>query len=462
MVKEHSQSVVAVMGVLDLVVTAGAWVVCYVVRFHSGWFAFKEPTPPPLSRLADVIVISLLLTILVFARLRMYVPRRTQSLRSEMLDIVRACVVAWAILLVISYFLHSTFISRKLLGMLLIVWPVMLIAYRGTARMVLRALRRRGRNIRRAAIVGAGRAGQKLLQELRHMPWTGYEVLYFVSDHRTGQQLLGVPVRGPIEQVDAIVSRNPVDAVFVALPDRQHAMLRDVIDKLSAVLVDVNIVPDLLSHHLLRHEIQTVGSLPVINLTHSPQSGWNAATKRIFDILGSLVALILLSPLMLMVAAAVKLSSRGPVLYRQRRASLGGREFDIIKFRTMYDGRGPAKNWAPDEQSITPLGRVLRKLSLDELPQLLNVLKGDMSLVGPRPERPEFIRRFRRSVPRYMLRHHVKAGMTGWAQVNGFRGRTSLRKRIQYDLDYINNWSLGFDIRILVLTVFRGFLNPQP
>ncbi|MFW6066483.1 MAG: undecaprenyl-phosphate glucose phosphotransferase [Planctomycetota bacterium] len=461
MVKEHSQSVVAVMGVLDLVVTVGAWVVCYAVRFHSGWFAYKEPTPPPLSDLADVIVISLLLMILVFARLRMYMPRRAQSLGREMLDIVRACFVTWTILLVISYFLHSTFISRKLLGMLLFVWPVMLMGYRGTVRMVLRSLRRRGRNIRRVAIVGIGRTAQKLLHELRRMPWTGYDVLYFVSDQRIGGRLMGVPVRGPIDEVEKIVSRSSIDAVFVALPERRRAKLREVIEKLSAVLVDVNVVPDLLSHHLLRREIQTLGWLPVINLTHSPQSGWNAASKRIFDIFGALAALAVFSPVMLAAAVAVKLTSRGSVFYRQRRASLGGREFDIVKFRTMFDGHGGADTWQTDAGRVTPAGRVLRKLSLDELPQLLNVLRGEMSLVGPRPERPEFIRRFQRSVPRYMLRHHVKAGITGWAQVNGFRGQTSLRKRIQYDLDYINNWSLGFDIRILLMTVFRGFLNPQ-
>jgi Undecaprenyl-phosphate glucose phosphotransferase len=462
MVKEHSQVVVALMGFFDLAVTFAAWVLCYAVRFHTGWFVYKEPTPPPLWYIADVIVISLLLTLLVFARLRMYLPRRTQSLSREAVDIVRACLVAWAVLLVISYFLHSTFVSRELLGMFLVVWPAMLIAYRGTARLVLRLLRRRGRNVRRVAIVGAGRLGQKLLENLRRLPWTGYEVAYFVADARVGRRLRGVRVRGPVERVDEILSADPVDAVFVALTERRHGQLAEVVDKLSGLLVDVNVVPDLLSYHFLRHRIDAVGSLPVVHLTHSPQSGWSAAVKRILDVVGSLAALVVLAPVMLAVAAAVKLSGRGPVLYTQQRASLGGRPFRIVKFRTMVPVAGEAGGeWSGGEARVTRVGQVLRKLSLDELPQLLNVLVGDMSLVGPRPERPEFIRRFRRSVPRYMLRHHVKAGMTGWAQVNGYRGRSSLRKRIQYDLDYISNWSLGFDLRILLRTVFRGFINPR-
>jgi exopolysaccharide biosynthesis polyprenyl glycosylphosphotransferase len=228
--------------------------------------------------------------------------------------------------------------------------------------------------------------------------------------------------------------------------------------------VDINIVPDLPSFQFLRHRVGQLGSLPVVNVTHSRQSGWNAASKRIFDLAFSLTALVAVSWLMAIIAILVKLTSRGPVFYRQRRASLGGREFHIIKFRSMFVGSDGADNgWstARHDPRVTPMGRVLRKLNLDELPQLFNVAMGDMSIVGPRPELPEFTQRFNKQVKRYTLRHHVKSGMTGWAQVNGFRGRTSLRKRIQYDLDYINRWSLGFDVWIIILTLFRGFINPE-
>ncbi len=465
MVKEHAQVVLLVMFILDLAVTAAVWTGCYYVRFHSGWLSVEGPAPS-LREIADVLVITLLLAALFFGRMGMYRPRRTQSLAGEFFDIVRACLAVWVAEVLVSHFLHTPRVSIKLQVLFLACWPTALIAYRGTVRLILRSLRRRGRNLRTVVIVGAGRLGQKLLDAMRHQAWTGYDVLYFVEDRRIGSEFLGVPVFGPIGEVDRIISEHPVDAAFVALGEDRSKAVADVLDRLATSLVDVNVVPDLLGYHFLRHEVRQIGRLPIVNLTHSPQSGWSAIVKRVFDVAGSLVALIVFSPLLLVIAAVIKLTSSGPVFYRQRRASLGGKEFDIIKFRSMVPGAAgdaaDAHEWStsPCDPRITPVGRILRKLSLDELPQLFNVLKGDMSLVGPRPEQPRFIERFSRQVHRYVLRQHVKAGITGWAQVNGFRGRTDLRKRIQYDLDYINRWSLGFDLWILVRTVSRGFLHP--
>jgi len=463
-VKEHTQIVVVLMGILDLAVTAAAWPVCYYLRFKTGWFSLSGPYPE-LGELKYVIAVCLLLTMLIFGRLGMYAPRRRRTVGSEFLDIIRSCVLVWAVLLAIIYFLRGRqIISRKLLGMYLVAWPTMLIAHRGLARCVLRFLRRHGRNLRSAAIIGSGRLGQKLLHTLRRQPWTGYDVRYFVEDRRVGGELLGIPVHGPVGEVDRIIGRWPVDAVFVALPKARTEQLTHVLNSLSAELVDINVVPDLLSYHFLSHRVQQLGALPLVNLTYSPQSGWNAAAKRIFDVVVSIIALIVLSPLLLFIAAAIKLTSRGAPFYRQQRASVGGKEFRIIKFRSMVPNAEAEDGavWASkNDPRATPVGRILRKLSLDELPQLINVLVGDMSLVGPRPERPELIKRFSKQIPGYMLRHHVKAGLTGWAQVNGFRGRTSLHKRIQYDLDYITRWSFGLDLWILVLTIFRGFINTQ-
>lgn len=450
------------MSVLDLAVTASAWLVCYYVRFYGGLLGLRDGDIPPLVDIIDVLFITLLLTVLVFGRLGMYKPRRMQSIGLELFDIVRACLIVWAIEISLSLFLHSSIVSRKLQGLFLVVWPIMLMSYRATMRLVLRALRRRGLNLRTVAVVGAGRLGQKLVHAIRSQPWTGYEVLYFIEDHRVGGQMLGLPIRGPVADIEQVLAEHPVDSVMIALPQERSSQLADVLNRLSTSVIDINIVPDLLSHQFLRHRVHQIGMLSIVNLTHSPQSGWPAVNKRAIDIVLSCLALVFLSPLMLAIALAVKLSSKGPVFYLQRRASLGGEEFDIIKFRSMVadaEGqRGPV--WAtPNDPRATGVGKWLRRFSLDELPQLLNVLRGDMSLVGPRPERPELIERFSRQVPRYMLRHHVKAGITGWAQVNGFRGMTSLRKRIQYDLDYINRWSPGFDLYILAMTVLRGFIS---
>ncbi len=461
MLKEHSQVFVALMGVLDLAVTCAAWLVCYFVRFHSGWMPYSGPRPG-LADVGDVIVITLLLVLLVFGRLGLYRPRRLMSPAVELFDVLRACLAVWIIEVVVGHFLHSAPMSRKMQGMFLVVWPLMLIAYRGTARLALRRARRRGRNLRSCAIVGTGRLGQTLCHTLRAQRWTGYEIAYFVDDRRAGEELLGVPVRGPIRGVDALVAEHPVDAVFVALGRGRSGDLEAALDGLSGEVVDVNVVPDLLSFQFLRHDAGQVGTLPVVSLTHSPQTGWNAAMKRGFDVIVSAALIVLLTPLMAAIAVAIRLTSRGPVFYCQKRASLGGRRFVIVKFRSMVeraeDENGAVWGDGPDDPRATPLGRVLRQLGLDELPQLFNVLVGQMSLVGPRPERPEFIERFSRQVPRYMLRHHVKAGITGWAQVNGYRGRTDLRKRIQYDLYYISRWSFAFDLYILLLTFIRCFV----
>ena len=217
----------------------------------------------------------------------------------------------------------------------------------------------------------------------------------------------------------------------------------------------------LLSFHFLRHDVTQLDNLPIISLTHSPQHGWNSTLKAAFDLVVSSIALMVVAAPMFLIALAIKLTSRGPVFYRQKRTSLGGKEFKIIKFRTMIHNAEAQTGaiWAlARDPRVTLLGGILRRTGLDELPQLLNILTGTMSLIGPRPERPEFIERFGEQVPRYMLRNQVKAGLTGWAQVHGLRGRTSLRKRLQYDLHYVTNWTFGLDLRILLMTAFRGFV----
>lgn len=464
MVKEHNQLFMYLMTVLDLAVTASAWLISFYLRFHTNLFRHEAKVRDPAVYISQVTVVSLLLTLLVFSKMGMYRPRRIQSLAAEVWDIIKACAAVGLLEVAASYYLYEPRLSVLMQTQFLVLWPLLLIGYRLPLRLWLRSMRKRGANLRRVAIVGAGRLGQKLLQTLRRQKWTGYHISYFVEDQHVGKQFLDLPVYGPISQVDEVVAQHPVDAVFVALPASRSDELADVLGKLSGEVVDINVVPDLLSYPFLHHQVQQVGQLAVVNLTDSPQGGLAGLGKRMIDIVLSVVGLVALSPFLLLLAAGVKLTSRGPVFYVQRRASLGGREFPILKFRSMVvDAEVNGAAWGAEHQDprVTTLGRIMRKLSLDELPQLLNILKGDMSLVGPRPERPEFIRRFSRQVPRYMLRHHVKAGLTGWAQIHGFRGRTSLRKRIQYDLDYINRWSLGLDLWIILLTLFRGFYNPK-
>jgi Undecaprenyl-phosphate glucose phosphotransferase len=323
---------------------------------------------------------------------------------------------------------------------------------------LLQSLRSRGYNQRSAAVVGCGRTAQQLLHALHRNSWTGIRVEYFVDDREPGQsqQVRGLPVRGGLNDLERILDEWPVDSVFIALPARQSHRTNLVLDQLSRSMADVRIVPEVNPFWAMRPAVSRFDGLPILSVRQTPLYGSNVLVKRSFDLAVGTLCLLIAAVPMALIAIAVKLSSPGPVFYRQRRMGLDGREFDMLKFRTMRadaeQETGPV--WAQaDDPRRTPLGAFLRRTSLDELPQLFNVLAGDMSLVGPRPERPEFIAEFKEQVPRYMLRHKMKAGMTGYAQVRGLRGNTSLKKRIQHDVHYINHWSLGMDVRILLRTV---------
>ena len=270
---------------------------------------------------------------------------------------------------------------------------------------------------------------------------------------------------GPYTAIGDMLASRPVDIVFVALPARDSAGTEEVLGELANTHVDVRIVPDMLSFQFLKHDLSQLDNLPIVTLTHTPLRGWNGALKRGLDLAGSALGLVVLSLPLLLIALVVRLASGSPVFYRQMRTSLSGKPFVMIKFRTMTVGAETATGpvWVTeDNPCITcAFGRFLRRTGLDELPQLVNVLLGDMSLVGPRPERPEFVERFRKQVPRYMLRYHAKGGLTGWAQVHGLRGRTSIRKRLQYDTHYLCHWSFGLDLWILFITLLRLFVPPR-
>jgi Undecaprenyl-phosphate glucose phosphotransferase len=299
------------------------------------------------------------------------------------------------------------------------------------------------------------------VDKLVEHPEAGLRVVGMVDDDegklRTSYR--GAPVLGSTAQAARLSEEYRVDTVFLALPLEAHRTMLAVLKDVARTVPDVRVVPDLLQYSTFRAGVEDFDGLPVVHLTSVPLSGWMSLVKRSLDIGISAVALLLLSPLFAAIAIAIRLEDRGAVFYRQWRMGLDGRPFHILKFRSMVlgaeDESGPT--WAsPDDPRRTRRGRFLRRWSLDELPQLINVLRGDMSLVGPRPERPEFVREFKEKFPQYMLRHRVRAGMTGWAQVHGWRGNTSVTKRIEYDLYYIENWSLSLDIKILWMTLRHG------
>jgi putative colanic acid biosysnthesis UDP-glucose lipid carrier transferase len=335
-------------------------------------------------------------------------------------------------------------------------------AMRLTLRLTLRFLRRRGYNLRHICIVGAGDLGREVVLRLRRAPWSGLHLRGFYDDapELAGTSVDGVPVLGTIDGLRGDLDRGKIDQVWIALPLRDEERIRRLVTDLRAYPVQVRYVPDIFGFELLRHSFSEVAGMPVIGLTDTPMEGVQRMFKAIEDYTLGGIALLLLSPLLLAISVGIMLTAPGPVFYRQQRVTWIGRHFTMLKFRSMQVGAEQASGpvWAQEgDPRTTRFGALLRRFSLDELPQLFNVLRGEMSLVGPRPERPEFVARFRQEIPGYMQKHMVKAGITGWAQVNDLRGSSDLAKRIQYDLYYIDNWSLWFDLRILALTVWHVF-----
>jgi putative colanic acid biosynthesis UDP-glucose lipid carrier transferase len=397
----------------------------------------------------------------LFPLLRLYAPQRGASLFEE------AGRLANAWLLIAAAWFGYLFLSKsgvefsRAWSLYWIAFGAAIhIAFHAAIRLVLRELRRRGYNQRHIVVIGAGRLGKDIARRLAATPWGGLSVRAFYDDDPAlaGAQVEGIAVRGTVDAVARDLDAGNVDQVWIALPLRADTRIRELLLHLRRHTVEVRLVPDIFNFALLNHSMTEVAGLPVINLAESPLSGVNRAIKGAEDFLLSLLLLVIASPLLLLIALGVKLSSPGPVIYAQQRVTWNGRHFMMRKFRTMpvdaEAATGPV--WSsPGELRATPFGAFLRRSSLDELPQLLNVLQGDMSLVGPRPERPEFVEQFRRQIPGYMQKHLVKAGITGWAQVNDLRGDTDLTRRIEYDLYYIDNWSLMFDLRILCLTLWH-------
>ncbi len=407
------------------------------------------------------VVIGALGVAIVLPLFRLYEPQRGSGVADEMRRLTFAWLVVAALVggAIFATKVGETY-SRVWVGAWLAGGFVATALLRLSLRWTLRSLRLRGLNQRHIVIVGAGTLGRTVAARLAQAPWAGLRIVRFYDDDRAviGTSVAGVTVADTDRELLDDVAMRGIDQVWLALPLRADARIRQILTLLRDHPVEVRFVPDIYSFHLLNHSITEVAGMPVISLTETPMSGTNRVVKAAEDYVLATALLVVTAPLMALLALGVKLSSPGPVLYRQERVTWNGERFSMLKFRTMpvaAEARsGPV--WARHgEDRATPFGRLLRRTSLDELPQLFNVVRGEMSLVGPRPERPEFVEQFRAQIPGYMQKHLVKAGITGWAQVNDLRGDSDLGQRIQYDLYYIDNWSLWFDLRILVLTLWH-------
>jgi len=455
MYRRHGDKLSLVFLACDLAVTSIAWLGAYFLRF--AFWSSPEGIPNFPLVLAGLPLV--LLSAAVSYRLcGLYQIHRLRRLPGELGVVCKAGGLLFLLAITVAFYRRDLYESRLALGLFLVLDVAALTATRRILWQVIKHLRGRGLNYGRALIVGSGRTGQRVAKTIRSNAWTGLEAVGFADDPGSARPT-DLPWLGRLDELGSIVVRHDVDHVFVALPASRYGELPAVYRALSDVLVEVQLVPDVPNLAGMRLGVLEIDGVAFLSLRENPHCGWARLAKRTMDLVLGTAALMVLGPVMGALAVAIKLTSRGPVLYRQVRTGLGGHPFRMLKFRSMaVDAErltGPV--WATrGDRRCTRLGRFMRRWSLDELPQLFNVLAGDMSLVGPRPERGVFVDQFRRQIPGYAQRHQVKAGITGWAQVNGWRGNTSLRHRLRCDLYYIANWSLGLDVQILCMTLWHG------
>jgi Undecaprenyl-phosphate glucose phosphotransferase len=445
----------------DLGLITLAWFLAYHLRLTSGLIPVWKGVPP-LGEYVFPLLYLVPIWGVVGVSLGLYSPKRTFGLRDEVWPLTKAASLTVICFAAASYVLKEVDISRLVLG---IFWGAAIalpLVGRTIIPYTLERVWRNGTYLRRALVVGDEELAHQVIKTIQQHPEAGLAVVGALADSplHVGMRVDGVPVIGTFAEVAPLLLREHIDQLIIAPPFRAYEAIEGILTQVENEPVEVMLVPDVSRFVSLRCGVEDLAGIPALTLQGGPLYGWNAVSKRGFDLGVSVCALILLAPLMLVIAALIRWTSSGPILYRQRRMGLDCRAFTLLKFRSMrVDAElSGVPIWSKkNDERCTSIGVWLRRLNLDELPQLINVVKGEMSLVGPRPERPEFIARFRKGIPRYMLRHKIQAGMTGWAQIHGYRGDTSIEERLRYDLEYIQRWSLLFDLKIMLLTLVRGF-----
>lgn len=456
--------------VLDGLVVAVSFLLAWSIKFLT---PLAESTPGVTALSAETYFRTLYFIVpgylILYGIYNLYSSKRSSRIRVEVAGIFKANTVGIG-LVMISFFMLSTSVdgvvdfSRTLILLFYVLNMILTFLYRMLVRKFLYFIRRKGNNLKHVILVGYSRAAEAYLDRIASNPQWGYVVHGILDDHvPRGTLYRGVKVLGSLGNLEYILPENKMDEIAITLSLEDYDSLEHIVDLCERAGVHTKFIPDYGSLFPSRPYTEDLMGLPVINIRYVPLSNtWNALMKRLVDIFGSIFCIILFSPVMLFAAIGTRVTSKGPIIYKQTRIGLHSKPFTMYKFRTMrvQSAEEEKKGWTiPGDDRVTKFGSFLRRTSIDEMPQFFNVLAGKMSLVGPRPERPQFVDKFREEIPRYMVKHQVRPGITGWAQINGYRGDTSIRKRIEHDIYYIENWSLGFDFRILFLTVFKGFIN---
>lgn len=432
---------------MDAGIIGATYFFSWYLRFKSGLFVQDAGVLPEKTYFSALFLI-IPGYLLLYSIFQLYMPRRVKSYRKELMDIIRANGIGFMIFILVLYFIKQEHFSRQMLCIFFFINISLEFASRYLIRTILWKMRKQGLNQKHILMIGESQMAEQYMDRLRENPKWGYQVFAHLKDE---------------EKLERILEGNELDEVVIALRAEDYGKLERIVDVCEKAGVHTKMIPDFGNVISTRPYIEDVQGIPVIHVRRVPLNIMrNRAAKRAVDLIGATVAIILFSPVMLLTVLVVALTEEASVIYRQERVGLHNQVFYMYKFRSMImqDEEKEKAEWSTrNDPRITPVGKLIRRTSIDELPQLFNVLKGEMSLVGPRPERPQFVQKFRDEIPRYMVKHQVRPGMTGWAQINGYRGDTSIEKRIEYDLYYIENWTMVFDMKILILTIFKGFFD---
>ncbi len=460
MIKENQRLLNWLLKLADVSIAILVMPVAYYIRFD---LLFGRPGIGP-GYYMQLLVVILPLYLLLYYQFNLYDPFRYKSLLSEVRRVVQANAVGLVLIFVLNFFLREVDVSRLTIVIFSALNTTLTSLIRVSLRKTLRVLREKGYNIKHLLLVGWNESTGDFFDRITSNKQFGYQIEGYLSDKVRQVGNRSILYKGTISHLAGLLDQEKIDEVIISLDYDEFPLLAEIIEVCENEGVKSNLLPFYTKYLPSKPYIDDIDGLPLINIRHIPLDNFlYSFLKRAFDIVASALGLVVLSPLLLVTAAGVRLTSPGPVIYKQLRVGRNKKEFMMYKFRSMrVDGNADMTTWGGRADSRrTAFGTFIRKCSIDELPQLFNVLKGDMSLVGPRPEREYFVQKFREEVPLYMLKHLVRPGITGWAQVNGWRGDTSIVERIKCDIYYIENWSFLLDLKILIMTVFKGIINPE-
>ena len=465
MIKDNQKVFNRLHLLVDALIVAISYLLAWYIKFAT-IFANTEPGAGALSKETYFSFLYFLVPgyILIYYYFNMYKPKRATRRKYEIINIFTANTVGLVLFIVTLYMVKIQHFSREMMVLFYVINIALTTLFRTMVRSLLQFFRKKRYNMKYILLIGYSRAAEEYITRINANPQWGYVIRGILDDRiPSGTTYKGVKVVGRIENIHYILPENKLDEIAITLALADYDNLENIVDLCEKSGVHTKFIPDYNSLVPSHPYTEDLMGLPVINIRYVPLTNTiNWVAKRTVDVVGSFVGIVLSSPIMLVCALAVKFTSKGPVIFKQERVGLHNKTFKMYKFRTMETQKAVAEQqgWTvKDDPRVTKIGKFLRRTSLDELPQLFNILVGEMSLVGPRPERPQFVDKFKEEIPRYMVKHQVRPGLTGWAQINGYRGDTSIRKRIEYDLYYIENWSMVFDIRIMFLTIFKGFIN---